>query len=104
MYECELTYPQGHARWPQRQADLLPLYIAATNASSNSAQTLQAHAALNAALTARVRVDEAVRAAVVKLLAEPQVDALIQVWAVSWPDQILLVLLTTSMCVTVLCC
>lgn len=49
------------------------------DASSNSAQTLQAHAALNAALTARVRVDEAVRAAVSKLLAEPQVEALIQV-------------------------
>ena len=59
--------------------------MAAMDASSNSAQTLQAHAALNAALTARVRVDEAIRAAVSKLLAEAQVDALIQVGFTTYP-------------------
>ena len=74
-----LQEPLDTASWPQRQADLLPLYIAAMDSSSNSAETLQAHAALSAALAARVRVDEAVRAAVAQLLTEPQVDAAIQV-------------------------
>ena len=74
-----LQEPLDTVSWPQRQADLLPLYIAAMSSSSNSAETRQAHAALSAALAARVRVDEAVRAAVAQLLTEPQVDAAIQV-------------------------
>lgn len=73
-----LQQPLDTTLWPQRQADLLPLYIAATDSFSNSAETLQAHAALSAALAERVRVDKAVRAAVASLLAEPQVQAMIQ--------------------------
>lgn len=76
-----LQQPLHTTLWPQRQADLLPLYIAATDSSSNSAETLQAHAALSAALAERVGVDKAVRAAVASLLAEPQVQAMIQVGA-----------------------
>lgn len=62
----------------QRDAELLPLYIAVEQAS-NGAQAQQASAALQQALAARSSVDQAIRHAVSTLLSLPQVTSLLQV-------------------------
>lgn len=62
----------------QRDAELLPLYIAVENAS-NGAQAQQAAAALQQALAARSSVDQAVRRTVSTLLSLPEVTSLLQV-------------------------
>ena len=62
----------------QRDAELLPLYIAAQTAPNGTASQ-QAAAALQKALSARVTVDEAVRQAAAQLLQQPQVISLLQV-------------------------
>ena len=63
---------------PQRDAELLPLYIAVEQAS-NGAQAQQASAALQQALAARSSVDQAVRHTVSTLLSLPEVTSLVQV-------------------------
>lgn len=62
----------------QRDAELLPLYIAVDRAS-NGAEAEQASAGLQQALGARTFVDQAVRHAVSTLLSLPQVTNLLQV-------------------------
>ena len=63
---------------PQRDAELLPLYIAVEQAS-NGAHAQQATAALQQALAARSSVDQAVRHTVSTLLSLPEVTRLLQV-------------------------
>lgn len=63
---------------PQRDAELLPLHIAAGRASSGT-EAQQASAALQQALNARSFVDQAVRHAVSALLSLPEVTSLLQV-------------------------
>ena len=63
---------------PQRDAELLPLYIAVEQASSG-AQAQQASAKLQQALAARSSVDQAVRHTVSTLLSLPEVTSLLQV-------------------------
>ena len=62
----------------QRDAELLPLYIAVQQAS-NEAQAQHASAALQQALAARSSVDQAVRHTVSILLSLPEVINLLQV-------------------------
>ena len=62
----------------QREAELLPLYLAVERAS-NGPQAHQASAALQQALDVRFFVDEAIKQAVSLLLAQPQVMNLVQV-------------------------
>lgn len=68
----------------QRDAELLPLYIAVEQAS-NGAQTQQAAAALQQALAARSSVDQAIRHTVSTLLSLPEVTSLLQV-SMHMPD------------------
>ena len=63
---------------PQREAELLPLYLA-VQAASNDLESLHASTALQEALDARSHVDEGVRQAVTALLAQPAVMDLLQV-------------------------
>lgn len=62
---------------PQREAELLPLYLA-VQAASNGQESQQASAALQEALDARSSVDQGVRQAVSALLAQPPVMNLLQ--------------------------
>lgn len=74
----------------QREAELLPLYLAVESAS-NGLESQHAAAALQKALDAQSFVDEGVRQAVTELLAQPQVMSLLQVCTLSctsstvWP-------------------
>ncbi|KAL0037977.1 hypothetical protein WJX79_008146 [Trebouxia sp. C0005] len=61
----------------QREAELLPLYLA-VQAASNGLESQQASAALQEALDARSSVDQGVRQAVRALLAQPSVMYLLQ--------------------------
>ena len=70
---------------PQRQAELLPLYLAVQTAS-NGLESQQASAALQEALDARSSVDQGVRQAVRALLAQPSVMNLLQVSTCVWND------------------
>ena len=62
----------------QREAELLPLYIAVESAG-NGLESQQASAALQQALDARSAVDHGVREAVSVLLSQPQIIHLLQV-------------------------
>ena len=62
----------------QRDAELLPLYIAVEQAH-NGVEAEQASAALQQALDARSQVDEGVKRAVSSLLAQTEVIALLEV-------------------------
>lgn len=62
----------------QRDAELLPLYLAVERAS-NGPEAEQASAALQQALDARSCVDTAIKQAVSSLLSEPEVLNLVQV-------------------------
>ncbi len=65
---------------PQRDAELLPLYMAVERAS-NGREAEQKSSALQQALDARSSVDQGVRQAVATLLAQPEVMNLGQVRA-----------------------
>ena len=68
----------GHQAIPQREADLVPLWAAVTRASNASARQ-QAYAALSSKLDERARLDAGVRAAVLNVLKQPEVAAVVKV-------------------------
>ena len=70
--------PAYAASMLQRDAELLPLYIAVQTAPNGTASQ-QAAAALQKVLSAHVAVNEAVRRAAAQLLQQPQVINLLQV-------------------------
>ena len=72
--------PAYAASMLQRDAELLPLYLAVETAANDEASQ-EASAALQQALDARTAVDSAIRAAVAQLIQQQPLLEQLQVWS-----------------------
>ncbi|KAK9819348.1 hypothetical protein WJX74_009216 [Apatococcus lobatus] len=76
----------GQQAIPQREADLVPLWAAVTRATSPS-ERQQAYAALASKLDERASLDAGVRAAVMAVLEQPEVTAVVKAtYEASWQE------------------